>query len=69
MFTKNRRDFHKRYAATKNKKELKDACAEQWKQWHEYFVKYPYAVSIPSMAVGQYYSYWRQCGWKPGAVK
>ena len=69
QFTKNRRDFHKRYAATKNKKELKDACAEQWKQWHAFFVKYPYAASIPSMAVSQYYSYWRQCGWKPGAVK
>ena len=68
-FTKNRRDFHIRYHATKNKRELKDACAEQWKQWHEIFVKYPYAVSIPSMAVGQYYGYWRQCGWKPGAVK
>lgn len=62
--TRNRVEFVRKYqklAAVKNKKELRKLAAEQQKYWHELFRKYPFAVNIPSLAISQYYSYWRHC--------
>ncbi|MBO4647663.1 MAG: DUF4838 domain-containing protein [Lentisphaeria bacterium] len=68
-FTLNRVAFHKKYHATKNKKDLRAAAAEQNRIWRETFEKYPFAVNIPGLALSQFYAYWRQCGWKPEPLK
>ena len=68
-FTLNRVEFHKKYHAAKIKKELREAAAEQNRIWRESFEKYPFAVNIPGLALGQYYTYWRQCNWKPEPLK
>jgi len=69
LITKNRCEMSKKYAAAKSKGSLKADCAAQWKFWHDTFVKHPFALSLPSMAVKQYYGIWRHCGWKPAPVK
>ena len=69
VITKSRLDMSKKYRSTKNKSSLKADCAAQWQLWHDTFVKHPFAVSIPSMAVGQYHAVWRHCGWKPAPIK
>ena len=69
LITKNRCEMSKKYAAAKSKGTLKADCAAQWKYWHDIFVKHPFAVTLPSMAVKQYYGVWRHCGWKPDPVK
>ena len=63
-FTQNRVEFYRKYAASRSKKELKDAVAGQWKVWQEIFRERPYAVNIPLLAVSQYFTYWRNCSWK-----
>ena len=63
-FTRNRIEFvraYKKLYAQKNKQELKKLAAKQREYWHKMFKKYPFAVNIPSLAISQYYSYWRYC--------
>ena len=69
VITKSRLDMSKKYRAAKTKGSLKADCAAQWQLWHDTFQKHPFAVSIPSMAVGQYHGVWRHCGWKPAPIK
>ncbi|MBQ9338201.1 MAG: DUF4838 domain-containing protein [Lentisphaeria bacterium] len=68
-FTQGRVDFYRKYAASKSKKELKDTVNEQWRAWQEMFRAQPYAVNVPLLAVSQYYTYWRNCGWKAEPIR
>jgi len=62
-FSRNRVEFVRKFQKLygKNKKELSKLAAEQQEYWKALFKKYPFAVNIPSLAINQYYSYWRRC--------
>ncbi|MBR4665943.1 MAG: hypothetical protein IKO93_18905, partial [Lentisphaeria bacterium] len=68
-FTQDRMVFYRKYAASKSKKELKDTVNEQWKVWQAMFREHPYAVNVPLLAVSQYFTYWRYCGWKAEPIR
>ena len=53
----------------KNKKELREAAAEQNRIWRESFEKYRFEVDIPGLAHDRHYAHWRQCSWKPGLLR
>ncbi|MBR7155704.1 MAG: DUF4838 domain-containing protein, partial [Lentisphaeria bacterium] len=58
--------FWRKYYAAPKKKALLPDVQELDNKLHELFEKHPFAVNIPSLVVGQYYSFWRNCGWKAG---
>ena len=68
-FTMNRVEFCRKYDSMKDKGERKALAEGQVKFWHETFSAYPYAVNIPRLAIDQYYSFWRHCGWKAEPLK
>lgn len=66
-FTRRNAEFWMKYYKTpaKERKNLRKDIDALVKYWVEFFNRYPYAINVPSMASGHYYSFFRNCGWKP----
>ena len=61
------REFAMKYWKTpaKQRKTLIPEINKLVVEWKKIFAEYPFAINVPALASGYYYSFFRNCGWKP----
>lgn len=53
----------------KERGKLRPEITAMVERWHEYQVKHPFAVGIPGLAGGDFYGFWRSCGWSTKEIR
>lgn len=66
-FFKKNREFAMKYWQTpgKERKKLIPEIDKLVMEWKEMFHKYPFAINVTSLTAGYFYTFFRNCGWKP----
>ena len=66
-FFKMNREFAMKYWKTpsKQRKTLIPEINKLTEQWKKMFEKYPFAINLTALGDDYFYTFFRNCGWKP----